>query len=220
MVAGRRQVVRELLDPRLVRDGRVGVGPAGRWLGRILAPRSVHLVELLRQGVVRLELVVGDRPGRRDPVVMPQLAEVLLAQTVKGRAVHLRRTADVVVDPGLERLAVRVVPGVGGDVAVVHEDRLGEPVLELARQPAATLEKQDALPRRCEVAGERAAAGTGTDDDHVVIVHASSSATAVQNSSRSSGTMIRAAASISARWEKACGKLPRCRPVPASNSSA
>ena len=36
----------------------------------------------------------------------------------------------------------------------------------------------------------------------------------------SSGTTIRAAASISARWEKACGKLPRWRPVSASNSSA
>ena len=106
LVAGGRQVVRKLLDPRLVRDGRVGVGPAGRRLGRILAPRSVHLVELLREGVVRLELVVGDRPGRRDAVVMLQLAEVLLAQPVKGRAVEFRRTADVVVDARLERLAV------------------------------------------------------------------------------------------------------------------
>ncbi len=32
--------------------------------------------------------------------------------------------------------------------------------------------------------------------------------------------MIRAAASSSARCENACGKLPRCRPVSASNSSA
>ncbi len=35
-----------------------------------------------------------------------------------------------------------------------------------------------------------------------------------------STTTIRAAASISARCEKACGKLPRWRPVGASNSSA
>ena len=32
--------------------------------------------------------------------------------------------------------------------------------------------------------------------------------------------MIRAAASINARCENACGKLPRWRPVSASNSSA
>ena len=40
------------------------------------------------------------------------------------------------------------------------------------------------------------------------------------NSSSRSARMIRAAASISARCENACGKLPRCRPVSASNSSA
>ena len=37
---------------------------------------------------------------------------------------------------------------------------------------------------------------------------------------RRSLRMIRAAASIRARWEKACGKFPRWRPVPVSNSSA
>jgi hypothetical protein len=39
-------------------------------------------------------------------------------------------------------------------------------------------------------------------------------------SARRSARMIRAAASISARCENACGKFPRCRPVEASNSSA
>ena len=34
-----------------------------------------------------------------------------------------------------------------------------------------------------------------------------------------SDRMMRAPASISARWEKAWGKLPRCRPVVASYSS-
>src|SRR5262249_52382599 len=41
-----------------------------------------------------------------------------------------------------------------------------------------------------------------------------------QYSARISGRTIRAAASISARWENACGKWPRCLPVGASNSSA
>ena len=39
-------------------------------------------------------------------------------------------------------------------------------------------------------------------------------------SSRRSARMIRAAASSSARWENACGKFPRWRPVAVSNSSA
>ena len=98
-----REVVGELLDPRLVADRRERVGRRGRRLGRVLAARAVDLVALLGERVVRLELVVGDRPGRRDPVVVGQLAEVLRAQPVQRGAVELRRTADVVVDLRLER---------------------------------------------------------------------------------------------------------------------
>ncbi len=212
VVAAGGQIVDELLDPRLVRDGRERVGPTRGRLGRILAPGAVHLVDLLGQGVVGLEVGVRDRPRGRDPVVMPELTEVLLAQAVQRRSVHLRGAAHVVVHLRLERLAVVVVPGVGGDVAVVDEDVLREPVLGLACEPVAALEQEDPLAGGGEMPGERAAAGTGPDDDHVIAVH--------QYSSSSSGTMIRAAASMSARWENACGKLPRCRPVDASNSSA
>ena len=55
-------------------------------------------------------------------------------------------------------------------------------------------------PRRCR-------------DHHVVGLH---QVTCCSRSAR----MIRAAASIRARWENAWGKLPRWRPVAASNSSA
>ena len=71
------EVVGELLDPRLVADRRERVRRARRRLGRVLAARAVHLVELLGLRVVRLHLVVGDRPRRRDAVVVAQLAEVL-----------------------------------------------------------------------------------------------------------------------------------------------
>ena len=128
-----------------------------------------------------------------------------LPQAVERGAVELGRAADEVVDLRLERLPVRVVPGVRRDVAVVDEDVLREPVLRLAREPVAALEQQDALARGREVPGERAAAGAGADDDDVVLARAH-----VSSFSRSA-RMIRAAASISARCENACGKLPRCR---------
>src|SRR5262245_6755209 len=139
--------------------------------------------------------------------------EILFAEAVERGAVELGGAADEVVDLRLERLALLVVPGVGRDVAVVDEDVGRRPVGRLAGKPVAALEQEDALARGREVAGERAAAGAGSDDDDVERVHR-------QYSSISSGTMIRAAASIRARWEKACGKLPRWRPVSASNSSA
>ena len=88
------EVVGQLLDPRLVRRPRgTGTGAlAGGSVG-ILAARTVHLVELLGLGVVRLHLVVGDRPRRRDPVVVPELAEVLrrAAGTARRRRAWSRR---------------------------------------------------------------------------------------------------------------------------------
>ena len=143
---------------------------------------------------------------------MLELAEVLLAQAVERGSVELGRPADEVVDLRLEGLARVVVPGVLGHVAVVDEDVVRGPVRRLAREPVAALQQEDPLPRGGEVTGEGAAAGARPDDDHVVAIH--------QYSSSISGTMIRAAASISARWENAWGKLPRWRPVPTSNSSA
>ena len=103
---GRGQVVGQLLDTRLVADRRVRVGPAGRRLGRVLAAGAVHLVELLGLRVVGLHVVVADRPGGRDAVMVSQLAEVLLAHPVQGGAVELGGAADEVVDLRLERLAV------------------------------------------------------------------------------------------------------------------
>ena len=211
--ARRGEVVGELLDARLVRDGRERVGRAGRRFGRVLAARAVHLVELLGLRVVGLHLLVGDRPGGGDPAVVPELAEVLFAQTVQRRAVELRRAADAVVHLRLEGLAVAVVPGVRRDVAVLDEHVRGGPVLRLARQPVAALEQQDPLARGSQMPRERAAARAAADDDHVVVAHQDSSAIR-------SATMIRPAASISARCEKAWGKFPRCRPVLVSNSSA
>jgi hypothetical protein len=204
VVAGGLEVVGELLDPRLVGDRRERIRRTGRWLGRVLAARAMYLVELLGLGVVRLDLVVGDRPGGRDAIVVAKLAEILGAQAVERRSVELGRATDEVVHLWLERLAVGVVPGVGRDVAVLDEHVLGEPVLRLAREPVAALEKQDALARGSELVNQRAAAGSAADHDHVVIAH-----TLTPTSLRRSLRMIPAAASIRARWENAWGKLPR-----------
>ena len=169
MVALLLQVVGELLDARLMRDRGVRVGRARRRLGRVLPPRPVHLIEVLGGRVVRLHVLIGDGPGGRQPVVVLQLAEVLLAHAVQRGAVQLGGAADEVVHLRLEeRLVLGAVPVVGRDVAAVHEHVQGGPVLRLAGQPVAAFEQQDALARRGEVAGERAAARPGPDDDDVI----------------------------------------------------
>jgi hypothetical protein len=171
VVPGGGQIVGELLDPRLVRDGWERVRSARVGLGRVLIVSTVYLVKVLRLGVVGLDLLVRDRPRGRDPVVVPELPEVLLSQTVERCAVELRRPTHEVVDLRLEGLALVVVPRVLGDVAVVDEDILRQTVLRLAGEPVAALQQQDPLARRREVACKRAAAGTGSDDDHVIGVH-------------------------------------------------
>src|SRR5262245_51274199 len=93
------------LDARLVRDSGPRVWAGGR-LGRVLAALAVHEVELLGLGVIRLEIVVRDRPPGRDPVVMTHLAEVPLAHPEEDGAVELRLAPDVVVLPGVERRPV------------------------------------------------------------------------------------------------------------------
>jgi len=59
---------------------------------------------------------------------------------------------------------------------------------------------------------QSAPAGARPDDDHVGHKDGEKCA--------SVGTIMRGAASISARWENACGKFPRCLRVSGSNSSA
>ena len=194
VVAGPLQVVRQLLDPRLVGDRRERVGAAGPRLGRVLGVVAVDLVELLRLRVVRLELVVRDRPRRRDSVVVAQLAEVLAPEPVQRRTVELRLAADVVVDARLEGLALLVVPRLLRDVAVLDEDLVGVPVLDLARQPVAALEDEDPLARRREVARQRPAAGAAADDDDVVVGVAAHAEPPLR-SARAAGVVVRSSSS-------------------------
>ena len=215
VVPGGGKVVGELLDARLVRHRRERIGRAGRRLGRVLAARAVHLVELLGLRVVGLHARRSRsarrarcrRGGaaRRSP---PRAA----GRAPRRRASWRRRRSSAPAAGRPCRLGV--VPGVRRDVAVVDEHVLRRPVLRLARQPVAALEQQDALARRGEAVHERAAAGAAADDDHVVaIAHPPSS------SSRSARMIARPPRSArgARRPAGSCRGAGRCS---VSNSSA
>jgi len=155
MEACRRQVVEELLNSRFVGNRFARIGCTDGRLSWIEPVASVDMVHLFGARVERLQVLVGDRPGRGDAVVMPQLPEILASQAIERGAKKFGRTADEVVHLRLKRPAVAVVPGVGGDVAVVLEYRGHIPVLGLALEPVAALEDQDALSRRRELPCER-----------------------------------------------------------------
>jgi hypothetical protein len=83
------QVVAEPLDPRFVLDRGEPVRCAARPLGGVLSAAAVDAVEVLGLGVVRLEVGVADRPGRRQAAVVTNLAEVLRPQAEQRRTVEL-----------------------------------------------------------------------------------------------------------------------------------
>src|SRR5215471_21545311 len=105
---------------------------------------------------------------------MPQLAEILLPEAIQGCAEHLCGAADKIVHLRLERSTVAVVPSIGRDIPVLHEDRCRIPVLRLALEPIAALENQDVLARARELSGERAAPRSAADyDDVEALIHTS-----------------------------------------------
>ncbi len=159
------------LNARLMADRRIGIWLARLRLRGIDAMLTVHAVELLGFTVIGLELVVSNRPGRRETAVMPDLAEVLLAQAKERRPIHLRVAPDIVMNAGMERTAVAAVPGLLGHVSRFHEDFGSIPVLALARQIIATLQEQDALARGSESVSERSTPRPAADDDDVVVIH-------------------------------------------------
>ena len=172
------QVIIQLLDAGLVRHRRVGVLLAGRALRRVLSVLTVHQVEVLRLGVVGLQVIVGDRPGRRDPAMVAELTKVLRTEPEQCRAVELGVPADVVVHFGLELVAVPVVPELLREVLPAYEHCVGLPVVALPWQERAPLQPEHLPAVRGEPAPERPAPGSRPDDDNVevlVLCHAGSS---------------------------------------------
>jgi len=93
------EVLRQVLHARLVAHRRVRVRLRGVGIRRVLTALAVHMVHAFRARVVGLHLLVSDRPGRRDATVVPQLAEVGLAQAEQRGAVELHQRASASPGP-------------------------------------------------------------------------------------------------------------------------
>jgi hypothetical protein len=131
---------------------------------------AVHQIKVLRLGVERLKIVVGDRPRRRDPTMVAKFAEVLRAEPEQRRAVELGVPAHVVVDFRLELIAVPVVPELLREVLPAYEHRVGLPVVALPRQERPPLQPEHLHRIRCEPVPECPASGSRPDDHNVVVL--------------------------------------------------
>src|SRR5271157_4752464 len=164
------EVVGQLLNARLMTDGGPGIGSVGRRFGRILSAVPMHLIEILGLGVVRLQIVVADRPGGRDTAVVAQFAEIFLAQPEQSSTVKLGVAADVVIGMRMEFLAILVEPRLFRAVVGVDVDDLRIPVRFLAGNVVTALKNQDALTGRSQVISDRSTTRAGSDDDYVVVI--------------------------------------------------
>src|SRR5207247_1595234 len=96
------KIVAECLNSRLMSDCGMWVGTARRGFGGILAALSVHVIQPFGLQVVRFQVVVGNRPRRRNSSKMLDLTEILSAQTEQGRAVEFGISAHVVIRVRME----------------------------------------------------------------------------------------------------------------------
>src|SRR5262245_1362588 len=99
---------------------------------------------------------------------MAELAEVFFAKAKEGGAVEFGVAADVIVCVRVKLFAVAVAPRLTGLIAAFQIDDARIPVVFLAGHIAAALKNQDALAGSGKLVGERAAAGSRTNDDYIV----------------------------------------------------
>src|SRR2546427_13177221 len=83
------EIVAELLNTRLMTDRRMRIRSTGRRIRGILFPAALHLGGLACLPVIRLPVLVRDRPRGRETVPMLDLPEVLPTEAEQRRAVEL-----------------------------------------------------------------------------------------------------------------------------------
>src|SRR5262249_46011324 len=120
---------------------RVRIGRAGGRFSGIFTAFTMHVIEPLGLGVIRLYVFVTNRPGRRESAVMLNLTEVFFAQTEQGSAVKFRIATDVVIRMRMELFAVLVVPHLFRLVLSFEVHGAGIPVIFFARNIAAAFKE-------------------------------------------------------------------------------
>jgi len=145
-----------------------GLGGVGA--GEVVVEVAVCGEESFRATIVRLEVSIGERPCGRDAAFVMDDAEVFGAETKESCTVDFGLAADEVGLLGMERFVVLVEPDVFGVVAVVDEDGGGVPVEFFLREKWAAFKDEDALSCLREMKGESPSAGSGPDDDGVVLI--------------------------------------------------
>src|SRR5437588_188695 len=92
------EIVGQLLNAWLMANGGPGVLRIGRRFSRVFSAVAVDLIEILRLSVVGLEIVIADRPRRRNSSVVTQFTKIFFAQSEQCSPITLCVAAHVVVE--------------------------------------------------------------------------------------------------------------------------
>ena len=143
---------------------------ACEWLHGIFTAVPVNVIEPLRLGVVGLDILVTNRPGRGDPAVTSNLTEICFSEAEQGGPIKFRIATDIVVGVRVELLSVLVMPHLFSLIFSFEIDGARVPVIFFARNVAAALKEKNLFACRGELMRQRAAASAGAYDDHIVMV--------------------------------------------------
>src|SRR5262245_34088672 len=127
-------------------------------ISRVFVDRPMHPIDLLGARIVRLQVIVADRPGRSYALSVLAALTDLAAESRQTGAEHLGVAPDPVVNPGAKRATAIIHPMLTGLVAPLEEHCFVTPVLGLLWQECAALHDQNAGAAILEGVGQSAAA--------------------------------------------------------------
>jgi hypothetical protein len=99
------------------------------------------------------------------------LAKIFHTQSEQCCAVELGVTPYTIIGMRMQIFAIAVPPDLFGLVLAVDIHCAWAPIVLLARHEVPTLKKQNPLPGGSQAISERSAAGAGTDNDNVKLIH-------------------------------------------------
>src|SRR5437764_15084883 len=105
-----------------------------------LTDSTVDMINALGFGVIRLELAVRDRPGRRSAAEMFNLAKIFFPQTEERGSIEFRVTANVIIGVRMQFCAVCVTPKLYRVVSSVRIHLHRAPIFVLTRNKGPALD--------------------------------------------------------------------------------
>src|SRR5205814_8508094 len=115
------------------------------------------MIDALGLTIIRLELIILNRPCRRDAAMVFNFAEVLFAQTEQRCAIEFGIATDVVIRMRMQLCAIDVAPKFLGVVATFHVHCARIPVLLLAPYERAAFDQENAFATRSQLVRQRPA---------------------------------------------------------------